>query len=562
MDPVSQPGTAQTRSKRWLWVAGIAPIVVALWVTTCVVFVVRLAGSFGLGGQEAGLVVTISEETTHIVRPLDDDGYVDYIAALSERSRQGITPDNNAALLLWQAVGQDEVCGIVDDRHYATVFRELGVGPLREDRTYFVSLYTYGKELDEAGPPPRRRQSDDQTPHEDSADPDNWTWLLDDQSDEASQRPWSPGEFPQLATWLERNKAPLGLMIEGSRKERFYSPRSRGNNPLSLLDTWQLAIEPCGDVCNALTIRAMLRLQQRNAEVARQDLLACHRWARLIGQGPFFVDALAAWRFDAIACSGDAAVARHGNLTSDEIRRYRADLKKLGPLPQIAERIDLSERFTSLDIMIVLAREGPGVLGSPDDEDPFGELLWQKGGNRAVDWDTVLRVANEHYNRVVEIVRVDDRVERARAIVEFEEEVDRQVEANAGLRSLAKSALAKGPRKALAEKIGLLLAPLVSGTLESEDRALAKLRMADTSLALAAYRADHGGYPEKLAELVPEYVDEVSRDVFTEDELRYALIDDDYLLYSVGPNGEDEEGRTHESEPRGDDVVIRTASVP
>ena len=89
--------------------------------------------------------------------------------------------------------------------------------------------------------------------------------------------------------------------------------------------------------------------------------------------------------------------------------------------------------------------------------------------------------------------------------------------------------------------------------------AIVTFRLAETSLALAAYRADHGGYPERLDDLVPEYVDEVPRDVFVDDELRYVPRGDDYLLYSVGPNLEDEEGRTRASNPWGDDVVIRTA---
>src|SRR5262245_55897881 len=48
---------------------------------------------------------TISKETTYVTGPLDKDGYIDYVAALNERLRQGVTPENNANVLIWKALG-------------------------------------------------------------------------------------------------------------------------------------------------------------------------------------------------------------------------------------------------------------------------------------------------------------------------------------------------------------------------------------------------------------------------------------------------------------------------
>ena len=55
------------------------------------------------------VLVTISEETTRITEPLREDGYVDYVAALNELSGRDVTPENNAAVLFWQAVGPAEM---------------------------------------------------------------------------------------------------------------------------------------------------------------------------------------------------------------------------------------------------------------------------------------------------------------------------------------------------------------------------------------------------------------------------------------------------------------------
>ncbi len=51
----------------------------------------------------------ISKETTYITEPLDELGYPDYAAALNQRMSNGVTPENNAAVLLMQAAGPKEI---------------------------------------------------------------------------------------------------------------------------------------------------------------------------------------------------------------------------------------------------------------------------------------------------------------------------------------------------------------------------------------------------------------------------------------------------------------------
>src|SRR5262245_10829322 len=48
---------------------------------------------------------TVSPETTYVTSPLDKHGYVDYVTALNERLSKGITPESNANVLIWKALG-------------------------------------------------------------------------------------------------------------------------------------------------------------------------------------------------------------------------------------------------------------------------------------------------------------------------------------------------------------------------------------------------------------------------------------------------------------------------
>ncbi|HLV80775.1 MAG TPA: hypothetical protein VKT32_10855 [Chthonomonadaceae bacterium] len=65
-----------------------------------------------------------------------------------------------------------------------------------------------------------------------------------------------------------------------------------------------------------------------------------------------------------------------------------------------------------------------------------------------------------------------------------------------------------------------------------------------TALALRAYDAEHGDYPQSLSQLVPGYLARVPDDPFAlHAPLRYRRAGTKYLLYSLGPDGKDDGGK-------------------
>jgi hypothetical protein len=67
-------------------------------------------------------------------------------------------------------------------------------------------------------------------------------------------------------------------------------------------------------------------------------------------------------------------------------------------------------------------------------------------------------------------------------------------------------------------------------------------------LALEMYHRQHKKWPASLDELSPQYLPQVPVDRITGKPLHYKIVDDRPLVYSVGPDSDDDGGRAIEEE--------------
>ena len=509
--------------------------------------------------------VTISKETTYITEPLRSDGFPDYVAALNQRFSEGVTPENNSSVLFWKAMGPSAI----EHNYRERFFQMLGVPPLPEKGDYFVTFDEHviihiDHQMVQAQPADNLLEEEIRE-------------RLWKQLDSAMKRPWSKQEFPEWAEWIATNEKPLALLVEASKRPRRYDPLI-GKDVISL----KLRGSQCSrEVARALVARAMLRLNDGKPDKAWEDLLACHRLARLIGQGPTLIEAVVALTIDGMACNGDQALFEHSEPPSARIAEMREDLANLAPMPVMAEKIDVAERFICLDTITRMAREGPDAInmddnGNPDENDePIGAIASLEKSMRiaSFDWDYMLRIQNEWYDRVVDACHKPTRAERDKAIGIIEEDLREESERTHNWKTMVLSLLTNS-RQARSRLVGQvflsLLLPTNAAAMAAEDRATMQLELNGLAFALAAYRADHGSYPAKLAELVPKYVKTVPKDLFNNiDDLHYTRQDNGYLLYSIGPNSTDNGGKSFDDRSREDwnsedwdDMVVRIPSKP
>lgn len=101
------------------------------------------------------------------------------------------------------------------------------------------------------------------------------------------------------------------------------------------------------------------------------------------------------------------------------------------------------------------------------------------------------------------------------------------------------------------DPINEILLPVFDQARFSEVRAVTMNRLLLLSLALRAFQAERGRYPERLHELAPGYLRKLPADDFAPNgTFRYRRKASGYLLYSLGPDGMDD-GGAPAANPRG-----------
>jgi hypothetical protein len=515
------------RRYRWLWI-GLAT------------FLLLLIAGFIYAAWPGHSTFTVSPETTYVTGPLDKDGYVDYVTAVNERLRGNIKPEDNANVLLWQAIGPHPEGGTVPEDYWLW----LGAPPPQEKKGYFIRDGDYWKQL----------TKDENNSRETFEE-------FDKRMSKAIRWPWRAQDEPELTGWLKQNEKALASVKEATLRSEYYNPvmprtPNDGSRPM-LIGALLPNVQVCRGIAAALVCRAMLRVNEGKTEEAWQDLMACPRLGRLLGRGASLIELLVGIAIDSIADGTDVAFLQHGKLTSDQLQRCLRDLQRLPAMPTVADKLDVYERFMFLDALMCLASEWPRI----DESNAFSIKpkrtlsLKDRLFTRNINFDPALQNVNRAYDQIRDGSRLTDRNARSLEM----DKIDQEFRLPAKRPSPIEKFL-MGP-KSRGEELGRilieLLLPAIAKLQAATERCEQNQRNLYLAFALAAYYADNGRYPEALAELAPKYLDTIPDDIYSGKPLIYKPEANGYLLYSVGANGIDEGGQTLGDDPPGDDLVVR-----
>ena len=453
-----------------------------------------------------GSKLVIGPETTFVNGPLTAEGLIDYEAALHERLSVGVSPDNNAAVLLDRAFGPAVISPSLRVRY----FEWLGIEPLPVRGDYVVNQVAFVQQKLGEVPDRAERQA-----------------AIFDELWRAQQRPWTRDECPLASEWLAANEKPLELIEAATQRSNFYSPFVKAEQ----LVVGESNIQNVRESARLLVTRAMLRLGDDDVAGAWSDLLACHRLSRLVGQRPqTIIQFLVAVAVDAVATAGDAALIAHG-LSAELARQCLADHAALPPLQNAADVLHGGERLVSLDSM-QFTSVGAGF-----------------------DLNVTLRRVNCLFDDSIAAMKLKDVQKRREALVKLSADLNQRARTNRQpLRLVAGFVI--NPRKAISNSVSdtliALMEPSFTQALKSDDRVRIKSDLVRVGFAIAAYRAEQGGYPSELEALVPKYFAALPTDRMSDQPLRYVVRENGFLIYSVGANGRDDDGANAEQQNQDD----------
>ena len=519
--------------------------------------------------------LVISRETTFLTEPLNPDGTVNYLKAINDRYGKGVTPENNAAVLIVRAVGPGamlppQTC----DRALAL----MGAAPLPVDDEYFVMLDDYAVEQlltveekqrhQEARAHAARawgrltrgsgRWSSGTTPPADPVE------KYVDRYAKAQTSPWVAADYPGLAAWLKANEKPFSLLKQASRRSKCFIPYVSPDSPPQYFGATIFYASLLQEAMRALGARAMLRTGSGDIEGAHRDLMTLQRLGRLLGKDSRLLQSLLGLSKATTGARGHSQLAGSLALTGEQARRFHADLAALPPMPGLADSLDWAERFLVLDAVMSLVRAGGNTQ----------QLLGSSGpkriGNSVIDFNVPLRELNRWFDRPVAAMRLKTFRERSLAfrtlgsdMASYDDEATERSDgrnfATIPLRGFfyGRDYLDRELTTVMSDCLLGVLLVTFSGVSEGYECDTMVLELAEHSMALAAFRAERGEYPGTLADLVPEYIPAVPVDTFVDRPLVYRREGQGCVLYSVGPNMTDDGGKGGDQGDAGDDLVVR-----
>lgn len=142
-----------------------------------------------------------------------------------------------------------------------------------------------------------------------------------------------------------------------------------------------------------------------------------------------------------------------------------------------------------LDVAHRMARGQMGLKEIADggDNNSLIEKLAEGAIFQMVDWDQLLKSANKWYDRIAEVSRKPDYLERSAAIKKFEQDLKQIVAKNRGPGTLL--ALLGGKpaiTQTMSDVLISLLLPAVTNVLSTEGRVIMRMQCLDLAFTLAA----------------------------------------------------------------------------
>jgi hypothetical protein len=339
------------------------------------------------------------------------------------------------------------------------------------------------------------------------------------------------------AEWLKKNEKPLELFVEASKRTRYFCPFLPQTKKPALTANYTFAGSKVRRAGEALCARAMLRLNDDKVNEARDDLLSAHRLAHLLAEDPSFESPLWASFLEESAMTGMFALSHYVPRNVAVARELDGQIQRTAEWPRRSEL--LLSRCEYLDSLCYVisgmeqSKSGVDWLAARALVDP---LLTR--------WNDALRSSNAFYDHIAEAENNPDRNERVAALRAIDEDLKALYEKTKSLNEKAGffrclprpywSSPLGAWGHAMQDTIESLSACNYEATNDLRDYAVTRGQLYRLAAKIGVFRAEHGSYPKRMEDLVPDYLPKLPVDMFHGNQFRYRLHGEGYVLYSLG----------------------------
>jgi hypothetical protein len=515
--------------------------------------------------QEIKPKVKIGKDTTYIDGPLTEDGYVDYLGGLNQILSKGVTPENNAAVLLLQ-VSPTEFRG--NEKYLKHYCKALGIKLIPLQGDYFQTLKEFSDQ--EVRNRSKGASTSKQTSElRESIQKDYAT---------AGAAPWKKEEIPSMAKWVKGNERHLALLQKASMRSHYYHPMldaGDGEGP-SVVQVLLPQAQQARSFARALGVRSMMYLGEGEITKCTKDLIAIRRLGNHIAKGATLVEQLVGIAIVGLAQNLEQKMALSERLSTKQLLEYRRTIDQNRVQSSMVRAVSGCERFMYLDCVQYLMKGGfsdlNGFLGLNDSligsgkEQTLMQELVDKFVSQSTDWSFTMKLGNQVYDKYEKTFqKTTDWIEQQKALKEIEKEI--QQLAKTPTVDLLLKGLLGGP-EVRGEIVGQFLVGLVlpafSAAASAEKRAQVMDDLSFIVISAAAHKIEMGDYPTSINGFSKKIVGQLPIDRYAKAAYHYRREGKGFVVYSVGPNQKDEQGNGvyNERHSVGDDYGAGYESVP
>lgn len=463
--------------------------------------------------------ITIGKDTTFFTEPVNDEGYINYVAALDRKLREGVTAENNANVPIRLMLGERELSDRLKGQYYAL----LGIPVPEDPQSRLVSqsdvLAEFGRDrIDELG--------------------------------EVMRNPWVEADSDIAASWINRNTNVFAEIRAAVARPHWYSPALPQDG--RMVDVLLPDVQNARIVVRLMTANAMLNLGNKHEGAALNDLLACHRLAGHIGNGWTLVELLVSCVLDNLTYRAEESYLNFAKPNRAKQLFWKRKLATVRKRKTMADLVGFAERCIMLDVVSSIARGSDvrelanllavGPNGGAGIGPEIAVTLKLRAQHPNVDYDQIMINLNKRYDSFADILKEPNMQRRETRFAEFEKAAKDASEKIAKVSAVELLASEEAVTKFIERFVTTNVTPAYRQVQESELRCLALGDAVTVGWGLSAWYSEHKKWPESLDQLVPKYLDSVPNDRFTGKPMSFIKRGTNCRVYSVGPDLKDDSG--------------------